>query len=301
MRSRALRPVRWPAGLRPGAGRSPPPLGRCCRVSAKSALTCRARSTNRLTASVLHEALYVIARLTDCQRRQCDQLFAVDRHALPARSQHDHAGTLPFDAGHQPGHRPQHVLAVVQHQQQLLLWPASRGASPRATARRGCVSGTPPPPPPLHRQDRAPAPVRPATPRPDIGAVRRLRPVMPSGSCRLRPHRSPSPPANVSSAAATSRHSALRPMNELTCAGRFPGNESRVRSGGKSSRSPSRVSWKIRMGRPRSRSRCSPRSTSSIAVGQLSAHEHLGGTGDDGLPAMAAVINREQRLIGRLA
>ena len=49
-------------------------------------------------------AVDVLAGLTNRQRRQRDQLFAVDRHAFPACGQHYHTGTLALDAAHQPGH-----------------------------------------------------------------------------------------------------------------------------------------------------------------------------------------------------
>ena len=93
-------------------------------------------------------------------------------------------------------------------------------------------------------------------------------------------------------------------MNELTCAGRFPGNESRVRSGGKSSRFA--VAGQLE----------NPGGTAKVAqpvftevdelhsVGQLVPQEHLGGAGDNRLPAMGgshqagAPIDRQARVAG---
>ena len=57
-------------------------------------------------------------------------------------------------------------------------------------------------------------------------------------------------------------------------------------------------------GCPRSRSRCSPRSTSSNTVWQLVPQEHLAGTRDHGLPAMCgghqagAPVDRQARVAG---
>ena len=75
----------------------------------------------------------------------------------------------------------------------------------------------------------------------------------------------PTPPTPVTvtsrddwSASATQASSSWRPTNELAVDGRLVGKLSSERSGGKRS-SPS---WKTRWGPERSRSRCSPRSTS---------------------------------------
>ena len=98
-------------------------------------------------------------------------------------------------------------------------------------------------------------------PVPVAGAVGRRRPECQAGLADSADAGDGHHSRRLQSARATRDTSFFRPMNELTCAGRFPGNESRVRSGGNSSRSPSQTSWKIRVGRPRSRRRCSPRST----------------------------------------
>ena len=71
--------------------------GRCWVVKAKSALTWRARSTNRLMASVCRSELDVVVWITHFQWRKRDQLFAVDRHTLPARGKHHDGRALPFD------------------------------------------------------------------------------------------------------------------------------------------------------------------------------------------------------------
>ena len=75
-------------------------------------------------------------------------------------------------------------------------------------------------------------------------------------------------------------------MNELTCAGRFPGNESKVRSGGKSSR----FAVPDQLENPGGTTEVTQPVFTEIdelhSVGQLVAQEHLGGAGNDGLPAV---------------
>ena len=93
-------------------------------------------------------------------------------------------------------------------------------------------------------------------------------------------------------------------MNELTCAGRFPGNESRVRSGGNSHGrrrgSAGRYGWAARdhaAGVHRDR-------RSSIPSGSCPRMQHLGGAGNDDLSAMGgghqarAPIDRQARVTG---
>ena len=58
------------------------------------------------------------------------------------------------------------------------------------------------------------------------GAVPRPPPATPNGSCPPRPRPSMSPTRVASSAATTRSTSRPRPMNDVTCRGRFPGNAS---------------------------------------------------------------------------
>ena len=49
------------------------------------------------------------------------ELLARDIETLPARRQYPHPRALRFDRGHQTGSRAQYMLAVIQHQEQLLI------------------------------------------------------------------------------------------------------------------------------------------------------------------------------------
>jgi hypothetical protein len=68
------------------------------------------------------------------QRRDRPDLLAVDAERLPARRQHDDPGALLDDAPGQPGGTVQHVLAVVQHEQQR---PRGEVLDDRLLDRRG--------------------------------------------------------------------------------------------------------------------------------------------------------------------
>ena len=99
-------------------------------------------------------------------------------------------------------------------------------------------------------------------------------------------------------AAASSASSPARPTNELSCTGRFPANASSVRSGGNSRSSPGPASWKIRTGRARSRSRCSPRSTSAHASGRSSRTSSSVAPDTSTCPPCPAAIRRAHRFSG---
>ena len=91
----------------------------------------------------------------------------------------------------------------------------------------------------------------------------------------------PTPPAPVSvtsdnrqTSSVTDAISASRPTNDVTCSGRLSrGNASSVRSGGNSRPRSGWVTWNNRSGRPRSRSRCSPRSTNPYFSGSASCEQ----------------------------
>ena len=89
----------------------------------------------------------------------------------------------------------------------------------------------------------------------------------------------PAPPAPVkvtsradSTSARTSATSRSRPMNDDSWAGRLFGSAGLPsdRSGGNPAGRPAACSWKIRSGRPRSFSRCTPRSASAAPGGSPS-------------------------------
>ena len=55
------------------------------------------------------------------QRRDHQDLLAADVEAFAAGREHPHSRTSGFDRGDEAGHRGQHVLAIVEDQQQLLI------------------------------------------------------------------------------------------------------------------------------------------------------------------------------------
>ena len=55
------------------------------------------------------------------QRRDHEDLLAADVEPLAAGREHPHSRTSGFDRGDEAGHRGQHVLAIVEDQQQLLI------------------------------------------------------------------------------------------------------------------------------------------------------------------------------------
>ena len=81
----------------------------------------------------------------------------------------------------------------------------------------------------------------------------------------------PPTPVNVTTRARPSGDrrsiSCSRPMNELTCNGRFPRNASNDRTGGNSRRRSGCISWNTPHRVARSRNRCSPNATSSPSAG----------------------------------
>ena len=163
-------------------------------VTAKSGLTAAARSANSRTASAWVIAARSASAPGTSQRRHRNQPLPLDPQALTAgRQDHQPLARPRQDPGQRC--RPfEEMLAVIQHQQQLLaaqelhqrpavLWPAGR--SPR-TPRR-------PHRPP--RPGRGPVPARTATRRHRTAATPARRPATPAGSCPPRPARSGSPPA----------------------------------------------------------------------------------------------------------
>ena len=101
-----------------------------------------------------------------------------------------------------------------------------------------------------------------ATHHPRTAAASRPRPAPRAASCPPRRRRSTSPAATRSSAFATPATSSSRPTNDVSCTGRLPGNASSDRRRGKSLCQLRVHDLEHHSGRLRSRSRCSPRSTS---------------------------------------
>ena len=101
-----------------------------------------------------------------------------------------------------------------------------------------------------------------------------------SSAATCRPSRVlPHPPAPVKvtsrddcTSARTSATSRSRPINDDSWAGRLFGSAGlpSERSGGNCAGRPAAVNWKIRSGRPRSFSRCTPRSASAAPGGSPS-------------------------------
>ncbi len=95
-------------------------------------------------------------------------------------------------------------------------------------------------------------------------------------------------------------NSRSRPMNDVSCTGRFPGKASSERRGANSRSRPGPRTWKIRSAWARSRSRCSPRSTSSTPAGR--SPRTSGSVVPDRTiwPPWATAIRRAHRLSGWL-
>ena len=115
------------------------------------------------------------------------------RQRLPAGRQHPHVITGRQQPGAQLRGRADHVLAVIQHQQQLL-----PGQHPRHRLGRRDTGLLAHPQRRRHHRRRpapgpAPAPAPPATPRPRTGPPPPGPPGRPAGSSPPRPARSPSP------------------------------------------------------------------------------------------------------------
>ncbi len=118
----------------------------------------------------------------------------------------------------------------------------------------------------------------------------------------------PHPPAPVSVTrredsirARTSASSRLRPMNVASWAGRLFGSAGlpSERSGGNSARRPAASSWKICSGRPRSFSRCTPRSVSAAPGGSESRTSAAAVSDTSTCPPCATAATRAARCTSR--
>ena len=161
------------------------------------------------------------------------------------------------------GDRVDEVLAVVEHQQQLLaLEEARQSVGDRHTVRRhvahrgrdgvGQVVGI------VHL-----APARRATRRRDSGAATRSRPAAPGGSCPRRP---PHDRHHARRSRRGRRASAADPRGPRSCSARRAGSSGRRRATAAVGTRPARRArrpGRACTGDCRSRSRCSPRSSSA--------------------------------------
>ena len=104
---------------------------------------------------------------------------------------------------------------------------------------------------------------RTTTRRRRIAAEHRPRPGPRAGSCRPPRPGERHEPRRRPARRRSRRAPRSRPTNDVTCTGRFPRNASSDRNGGNSRRQVGVRELEDPLGRARSRSRCSPRSTSS--------------------------------------
>ncbi len=150
-------------------------------VSAKSALTCRARSTNRLTASV-------------CTRRSmsssgsptasggsaisCSPSIAMPSRLVASTTTPGHSRSMRVTSR---ATAPS-TCSQLSSTNSSCFWASisTKRVLERLSAPVGQI-GISPPPPRRRRRDRAPGPTRPAKPRPGSGAARRRRPECQAG------------------------------------------------------------------------------------------------------------------------
>ena len=109
---------------------------------------------------------------------------------------------------------------------------------------------------------------------------------------------------DVLSAAVDRETLGVRPMNELTCAGRFPGNAVQSPQRGEVPTIPVTDQLEDPGGTAKVAQPVLAEVDELHSVGQLVAQEHLGGARDDGLPAMGgghqagAPVDRQVRVTG---
>ena len=231
---------------------------------------------HEITARLLgafHEELHCVCGDDLCGRRPLvgQRKRPHHHHPLAAHSEPFAPGREHTDAGarrqkscDQLRSGVEEVLAVVEHDQELLANGEWRGDSRSSTARVAAAR-------------QRPRPRRPAVLRVSLsGASSQSH--APSGySGRTRPRSArrdgvlPTPPTPINvttragrSASTTSSTSSSRPTKASSWSGRFVGNASQTNATGKVRLEIRDArTWNTRSGSPRSRSRCSPRSTSS--------------------------------------
>ena len=255
------------AGRRAG-GRSRRRRRALSSVRRKSDRTARARSTKSWIASNWLSSTAVVAPVAaggQRQRRHGDDVLAADAEGLAARDEQLQARAVGAGARASIGAGDGDLLEVVEDEQDVL----RAEVPPELVERR-----------PLGRVAEADGASRPAPGRASLSvAVIRSTKKTPSvnrsiwsAAARSASRVLPVPPGPVS---VTSRTSASSRRSRIACelarrgrrtpdaaVGRLFGRRSRVASGGNSAGRPGRTSWKRRSGRPRSFSRCSPRSRS---------------------------------------
>ena len=229
-----------------------------------------ARATTS-SASVASGHRRATAAATPARRRR-----RAPRGSSPGSRTSGHRASTRFG---EPAAGVEQVLAVVEHEQQLL---GARGT-------RRCSSSSDMPGARRHAERRR------DDLRPSLVVVAHAASSQshaPSGNrgstsaatCSAR-RVLPTPPTPVSVTSRARRRARRRsPRSSCVAAderrraarGRLPGNASSDRSGGNSPARPGRTTWNTRSGRARSRRRCSPRSTSSTPVGSSSRDELLG-------------------------
>ena len=105
------------------------PVETATHLTDRRRVRCAEREVCVRRASALHEQLYRIGRadggqirihMGDRESGNREQAFAVESKPFPTRGQHDHPLTRTDDLLDQIRDRVQHVLTVVDHQQQLL-------------------------------------------------------------------------------------------------------------------------------------------------------------------------------------
>ncbi len=141
-RERGRRPARWPAAGHRGAGRSPATSAAFSALSAKSRPHGLGAPTNSATAGARAScASGGRGRGRAAQRWHGDSL-AAQRKGCPARDeQRQPRAPLSSSATRR---RPQHVLEVVEHQQQMAVEQrrfAASGRAPRARRPAGPARG----------------------------------------------------------------------------------------------------------------------------------------------------------------
>ncbi len=156
-------------------------------------------------------------------RGQRPDLLALDAERLAARGEHDDAGAVRHHAIEQPRRGVEHVLAVVQHEQQRARPRGTRSPSARSSGRAAAARAARSRRPGSPGRRRPAAPARRATPRRGTAPAPR-----PATSSAVRDFPTPPTPVRVTSgadrsAAAIRAISESRPTKLVPRRGRFVG------------------------------------------------------------------------------